>query len=60
MPSTPMKDEMLATAGSSSSASASSRWRSPIAPKEIDCGASVMPCSAPVSCIGKKPFGMKT
>ncbi len=42
-PSTPMKDERLATAGSSSTACASACWRSAMAAKEIDCGASDTP-----------------
>ena len=56
-PSTPMNEVRLCTAGSCRIARASSRWRSAIAAKEIDWRASEMPCSRPVSCTGKNPFG---
>ena len=57
-PSTPMNDVRLATAGSSSTTLASACCRSAIAANEIVCGASEMPWIAPVSWIGKKPFGI--
>ncbi len=59
VPSTPMNDDRLSTAGSFSTIRASACWRSAIAANEIDCGASVMPWIAPVSCTGKKPFGIR-
>ncbi len=59
-PSTPMNDVRLATAGSSSTTLASACCRSAIAANEIVCGASEIPWIAPVSWIGKKPFGMTT
>ena len=59
MPSTPMNDDRLSTAGSSSTTRASACWRSAIAANEIDCGASEMPWITPVSCTGKKPLGTK-
>src|SRR5262249_39405098 len=56
-PSTPMNEDRLSTAGSSSIARASARCRSAIAENEMDCGASDTPWMTPVSCSGKKPFG---
>ena len=47
VPSIPMNDERLSTAGSSRITRASARWRSAIAANEIDCGASEMPRIAP-------------
>ena len=58
VPSTPMKEERLSTAGSCRITLASSCWRSAIAGNEIVCGASEMPCTTPVSCVGKKPLEM--
>ena len=58
VPSTPMNDVRLATAGSSSTTAASACCRSAIAAKEMVCGASEMPWMAPVSCTGKNPLGM--
>ncbi len=58
VPSTPMKEVRLSTAGSFSTTSARARWRSDMAWKEIDCGASATPWITPVSCTGKKPLGM--
>ena len=60
VPSTPMNDERLATAGSCRITRASACWRSAIAGNEIDCGASEMPWMTPVSWTGKKPFGTTT
>ena len=57
-PSTPMNVETLSTAGSSRIACASSRLLSLIATKDTDCGPSEMPWMSPVSCSGKKPFGI--
>ncbi|MCY1346344.1 hypothetical protein D9M69_324270 [compost metagenome] len=59
LPSTPMKEVRLSTAGSASSTLARSCWRVAMAWNEIDCGASAMPWITPVSCTGKKPLGMK-
>ena len=59
VPSTPMNDDRLSTAGSCSTIFAISCWRSAIAENEIDCCASVMPWMAPVSWTGKKPFGIR-
>ena len=60
VPSTPMNDERLATAGSRRITRARPCWRSAIAANEIDCGASEMPRMTPVSWTGKKPFGTTT
>ena len=60
VPSTPMNDVRLATAGSSSTTAASACCRSAIDANEIVCGASEMPWMAPVSCTGKKPLGITT
>ena len=58
VPSTPMNEVRLATAGSSATTFASACCRAAIASNEIVCGASEMPWIAPVSCTGKKPFGI--
>ena len=60
VPSTPMNDDRLATAGSSRITSASACCRSAIAANETICGASEMPRITPVSCTGKKPLGTTT
>ncbi len=60
VPSTPMKEVRLSTAGSFRTSAASACWRSAIVPKETDCGAWAMPWITPVSCTGKKPLGMNT
>ncbi len=60
VPSIPMNDDKLSTAGSSRMTRASARWRSAMAGNEIDCGASEMPRTAPVSSTGKNPFGTTT
>ena len=57
MPSTPTKKTTLSTAGSCRIRSASWRWRSAMAVKDVSCGASAMPWITPVSCTGKKPLG---
>ena len=56
MPSTPIKDDRLATPGSASSAEASRCWRSPMAWNDTLCGASVITWITPLSCTGKKSF----
>ena len=58
VPSAPMNDEMLSTAGSASSTFASSCCFSVIASNEVEAAACEMPWMIPVSCVGKKPFGM--
>ncbi len=58
VPSTPMNDDRLSTAGSCAMTRASACWRSAIAANEIVGGASLIPWIAPVSCTGKNPFGM--
>ncbi len=60
VPSTPMKEDRLSTSGSFRIAAASACWRSAMAAKETDCGASVIAWISPVSCTGKKPLGMTT
>ncbi len=57
LPSTPMNDDRLATAGSCSTTLASACWRSAIAGNDTLCGASEMPWITPVSCTGKNPLG---
>lgn len=57
VPSTPINEEMEATAGSLSKCSASACWRSAMAAKEMDWSASVVAAIVPVSCSGKKPLG---
>ena len=56
VPSTPMNEERLATAGSSRIFAASACCRSAIAENEIDWDASVTAWIAELSCNGKKPF----
>ena len=60
IPSTPMNEERLWTAGSRRITAANACWRSAIAVKEIVVGASETPRITPVSCTGKKPFGTTT
>ena len=58
VPSTPMNDDRLSTAGIlAGSRAASACWRSAIAANETLCGASEMPWITPVSWTGKKPLG---
>ena len=59
VPSTPTKELRLSTSGSSRMASASAFCRLAMA-SEIDCGASVTAWIRPLSCTGKKPFGITT
>ncbi len=49
VPSTPMNDETLATAGSFVTTSASRCWRSAMAENDTSSGASEMPRITPVS-----------
>ncbi len=60
VPSTPMKELRLATAGSLRITSARACWPLAMALKEADWGASEMPRITPVSCTGKKPLGIHT
>ncbi len=60
VPSTPMKEDRLSTAGSCSTASASTCWRAAMAEKDVSCAASEIPWMTPVSCTGKKPLGIAT
>gem|GEM_PF-5980919 len=39
--------------------SATARWRSAMLANDTDCGACNVPWMMPLSCTGKKPFGMK-
>ena len=57
VPSTPMKEETLSTAGSCRTMSTSFCWRWAMLAKLTVCGASLMPRITPVSCTGKKPLG---
>ncbi|MNL27816.1 hypothetical protein D3C87_1494330 [compost metagenome] len=57
VPSTPMNDETLATAGSCMITFCTASCLRPIAANEVVCEASVMAWITPVSCTGKKPFG---
>jgi hypothetical protein len=57
VPSTPMNDDRLATAGSLRITWARACCRVAIAGNEIAGGASEMPWITPVSWTGKKPFG---
>ena len=56
----PMNEVACATAGCASTTSFTSSWRSRMAGKEMSCGASEIPAMLPVSCCGKRPFGMMT
>ena len=60
VPSMPMNDERLSTAGSFRITRTSACWRSAMAGNEIDCVASEMPRMTPVSWTGKNPFGIST
>ncbi|MNT88516.1 hypothetical protein D3C72_2290910 [compost metagenome] len=57
VPSTPMNDDRLATAGSCITTLATASCLRAMAPNEVVCAASVMPWITPVSCTGKKPLG---
>ena len=58
LPSTPMKEDRLATSGSFRNRSASWRWRVAMASKLTVGPASVIAWMKPVSCTGKNPLGM--
>ena len=58
VPSAPMNEEMLSTAGSVSRTFASSCCFSVMASKEVEAEACEMPWMMPVSWVGKKPLGM--
>ena len=60
VPSTPMNEDRLSTAGSCRITAASACCRAAIAGNEIVCDASEIPWMVPVSCTGKKPFGTTT
>ena len=60
VPSTPMNDERLSTAGSCKISRANSCCLADMELKEIVSGASEMPRITPVSCTGKKPLGTMT
>jgi len=60
VPSTPMNDDRLSTAGSFRITAARACCRAAIAGNEIVCDASEMPWIVPVSCTGKNPFGTTT
>ena len=59
VPSTPIKDDRLCTAGSCRITRANACCRSAIAVKETLWGASETPRMTPVSCTGKKPLEIK-
>ena len=58
VPSAPMNDETLSTAGSCRMTFASSCCFSAMPFEPIVCGACEMPWITPVSCTGKNPLGM--
>ena len=58
VPSAPMNEERLSTAGSLRITSTNVCWRFCMDSNETVCGASETPRISPVSCTGKKPFGM--
>ena len=60
VPSMPMNDERVSTAGSRRMAWARARWRWAMAGNETLWGASEMPRITPVSWIGNRPFGIAT
>ena len=60
VPSIPMNEERLATAGSFRISFARACWRTAMAWNETDCGASEIPRMTPVSWTGKNPFGTTT
>ena len=60
MPSTPMNEERLSTAGSWRMTSARACCRAAMAAKETVCGAAEMPWMTPVSWTGKNPLGTMT
>ncbi len=60
VPSIPMNEERLSTAGSFRRTRASACCRSAMAGNEMACEASEMPRITPVSWTGKNPFGITT
>jgi hypothetical protein len=60
VPSTPMNDDTLSTAGSSRITFCTASCLRPIDWNELVCAASVIAWIMPVSCTGKKPFGTTT
>src|SRR4030088_485525 len=60
LPEPPMNIPTCSTAGSFSTISPSACWCFIMAAGEASCPASDMPVSRPISCCGKKPFGMIT
>ena len=60
VPSTPMNDDRSTTSRSRRIASASACCLPAIAPNEMSWAAYEMPWIRPVSCTGKKPFGIST
>ncbi|GCE79714.1 hypothetical protein MSKU3_1189 [Komagataeibacter oboediens] len=59
-PSTPTKEDRLATSASCRIRSASSCWWRFIAVNDVDCAMTEIPWITPVSCTGKNPLGMTT
>jgi len=57
LPSAPMNDEIVATSGSPSTASAARCWSSIILANDTSGAASVTPTIIPVSSTGKNPLG---
>ena len=60
VPSTPINEVRLSTAGSSRMTRAKACCRSAIVPNDTACGPSVMPRITPVSWSGKNPLGIRT
>ena len=58
VPSAPMNDERLSTAGSARITPASSCCLAAIDFDPMVCGACEIPCITPVSCTGKNPLSM--
>ncbi len=59
-PLPPIDIATLATSGSAWITAPTAFCRSSMAANEMSCPPSVMPTIRPVSCCGKKPFGMIT
>ena len=59
VPSMPMNEERLSTAGSLRITCVRACCRPAISRKETDCAASETPWMTPVSWMGKKPLGMR-
>ena len=60
VPSMPMNDDRLATAGSARITRARACCRSAIVANDTDCSASEIPRITPVSWTGKNPLGIQT